>query len=225
MGIGVEFEGQTWDLEPDREFTFGRAGDLCIDESNLYLHRVVGVIRHHDGTWWLHNVGDWTELDIKTDRGSHHTMAPYTRLAVVAQLEVRFKAGKAKYMLRIVPPATPAGIDEVHVITDAPSTNRFGLIELNDDQRLMLAALCEPHLCEQEGEAVLPGNQVVANRLGWSITKFNRKLDYLCRRLAEEGVPGLQGERGERATARRQHLVEHVLKTGLITEDDLRLLD
>jgi hypothetical protein len=223
--ISVDFEGERWDLAPGSDFTFGRAGDICIDESNLYLHRVVGMLRHRGDTWWLHNVSEWSEIEIHSDSGSRHKMAPNTRVAVLSPCEVRFKAGKARYMINVVPKDPPRRADTLRVIADAPSTNRFGVVTLNDEQRLLLAALCEHRLVDSAEPVTLPPNQVVANRLGWSITKFNRKLDYLCRRLAKEGVAGLQAGRGDRATARREHLVDHVVTTGLITEADLELLD
>jgi hypothetical protein len=60
--------------------------------------------------------------------------------------------------------------------------------------------------------------------LGWTITKYNRKLDYLCRRLAEQGVEGMQGGSGAQASARRQLLVQHLAERGVITPSDLDLL-
>ena len=61
----------------------------------------------------------------------------------------------------------------------------------------------------------------MARRLDWSIAKFNRKLDYLCRRLAEQGVEGMQGGSGTLATARRARLVRHMVDRGLVTVADL----
>ncbi len=223
--VAVEFLDDRWELVPGHDFTFGRAADLCVDDSNLYLHRVVGLLRHSDDTWWLHNVGEWLELEIRTVKGNHHKMAPSTRLAVVSACDVRFAAGNAKYLINIIPKDPPRVREGFKVIADAPSTNRFAVIDLNDEQRLLLAALCEHQLQPSDGQRSLPSNNAVAVRLGWSVTKFNRKLDYLCRRLTSEGVAGLRGGRGERATARREHLVDHAITTGLISEDDLHLLD
>jgi hypothetical protein len=61
----------------------------------------------------------------------------------------------------------------------------------------------------------------VAVRLGWPLTKFNRKLDYLCLRLTKAGVRGLQGGRGAEATNRRWRLVEHAVAARLVNLDDL----
>jgi len=64
-----------------------------------------------------------------------------------------------------------------------------------------------------------------AERLGWTVTRFNRKLDNVCDKLDRVGVPGLRGGRGEYATNRRVRLVEHALAARLVTRADLPLLD
>jgi len=224
MSLSVEFLDEMWELEPGQDLSFGRAADLVVDESNLFLHRVLGVFRHARSTWWLHNAGEWLELEVRTDRGSTHSLVPGARVALVVPAMISFAAGKAKYAIRAVP-AEPLDDSEVRIVLDAPRTNRFGVIELNDEQRLVLTALCEKHLLDPSSNGSLPSNRAIAHRLGWSITKFNRKLDYLCRRLATAGVTGLKGAPGERAADRRLRLVEHALATELISSDDLDRLE
>lgn len=223
MTLIVEFDDDQWEVDPGRELTFGRAGDVCIDEANLHLHRVVGVFRHRNGHWWIHNVSSWLELEVRSGSGSRHVMAPNTRLAVLADLEVRFAAAKARYSIAASPVDPPPRARPVHVVAEAPSTSRFGVVQLNDEQRLLLVALCEHRLLGID--AGLPSNRAVSDRLGWSRTKFNRKLDYLCQRFDEEGVAGLRGAGSGRASTRRESLVDHVLTTGLITSSDLELLE
>ena len=70
----------------------------------------------------------------------------------------------------------------------------------------------------------LPANRAVARRLGWSITKFNRKLDNLCNRFAKLGVGGLRGSIDQLATDRRRRLVDHAVESGLIDRSQLVLL-
>ena len=62
-------------------------------------------------------------------------------------------------------------------------------------------------------------------RLGWKVTKFNRKLDNVCQKLADAGTRGLHGGPGKLASNRKARLVEHALSTRLVTEGDLALLD
>jgi hypothetical protein len=91
--------------------------------------------------------------------------------------------------------------------------------------RLVLA-LAEPAL-RGTGRAgsTLPSSGEAAQRLGWTTTKFNRKLDNVCQKLAAQGVRGLHGEPGRLASNRRARLVEYALAVRLVTRDDLHLLD
>ncbi len=222
MPLIVDFLSQRWELNTDAELSFGRAGDVTIDETNLYLHRVVGVFRYIGDTWWLQNLGDWVDIVVRTQQGSTHTLVPGSRVAIVTRAKIRFEAGLANYQLDATPIPLPADPAEVRIVVDVPSTNRFGFIELNDEQRLLLVALCEPRLTSEVTKP--PPNRATAHRLGWSITKFNRKLDYLCRSLTRAGVPGLKGRLGERASDRRLALIDHAVSTGLVEPADLRLL-
>ena len=67
----------------------------------------------------------------------------------------------------------------------------------------------------------MPSNREVAERLGWSAAKLNRKLDYLCRRLAEHGIEGVAGDSGKRATVRRIRAVEYLVGRRVLTVEDL----
>jgi hypothetical protein len=71
----------------------------------------------------------------------------------------------------------------------------------------------------------LPSSAAAAQRLGWSLTRFNRKLDNVCDKLDRQGVPGLRGGVAASATNRRVRLVEYAVASRLITRDDLPLLD
>ena len=69
-----------------------------------------------------------------------------------------------------------------------------------------------------------PASNVVAARLGWTPTKFNRKLDNVCDKLTKLGVRGLHGDAARLATSRKARLVEYALATQLVTAADLALL-
>ena len=71
----------------------------------------------------------------------------------------------------------------------------------------------------------LPSSAKAAERLGWTITRFNRKLDNVCDKLDRIGVKGLRGGPGALATNRRARLVEYAVASRLVTGDDLPLLD
>ena len=54
-------------------------------------------------------------------------------------------------------------------------------------------ALAEPVLRrEGTGMSELPTSAAAAHRLGWSITRFNRKLDNVCDKLDQLGVSGMR---------------------------------
>ena len=100
-------------------------------------------------------------------------------------------------------------------------TIALGDLLLTDEQRLLLLALGEGTLRDPHDADELPTNRAVARRLGWSITKFNRKLDNLCNRFTKLGVGGLRGSIDQLATDRRRRLVEHAIESGLITRSQL----
>ncbi len=71
----------------------------------------------------------------------------------------------------------------------------------------------------------MPSNQDVARRLGWTLTRVNRKLDNVCQKLAAQGIRGLHGAPGQLASNRRARLVEYAIAVRMVTRDDLALLD
>ena len=71
----------------------------------------------------------------------------------------------------------------------------------------------------------VPTSAQAAKRLGWQLTKFNRKLDNVCDKLDRMGVRGLRGGPGKLASNRRARLVEHAVFSRLVSSEDLPLLD
>ena len=99
-------------------------------------------------------------------------------------------------------------------------------LQLTDVQKLLVVALAEPMLRrDAAGVSEIPTNSAVAERLGWSMTTFNRRLDALCDKLDQMGVQGLRASRGKLATNRRARLVEYAVSSRLVAKTDLALLD
>ncbi len=203
---------------------FGRAGDLVID-SNPLLHRRLGRVVRSGGTWWVENVGSVIPLRVACEStGGFSLVPPGTRVALTARVSrVSFGAGSARYELTLVRSAADDDLVPVGVPPDG-TTTRAAELPLNTDQRLLLVVLCEARLRDPASPLVLPTNREVAARLGWSESKLNRKLDWLCERYARAGVAGLK-VRGGRARFRRRRLIEYALDSGLVGPDDLALLN
>ena len=227
LRLQVEYCGEVRAIETSDELTFGRAGDVRIDD-NRHLHRVLGRLWARGDQWWLSNEGSSISIQIAdADSRSNVVLAPGSEIALsFPNSIVRFRAGITDYELTLsVPDREDDGEDddEGEELWDDEfaDTVALGDIVLTDEQRLLLLALAEPTLRDPHVKQDLPANRAVARRLGWSITKFNRKLDNLCNRFAKLGVGGLRGSIDQLATDRRRRLVDHAIDSGLITGDQL----
>lgn len=222
VSLVIEFCGEEHTLTCVDSLTFGRRGDLMIDD-NPYLHRVVGCFVWRQGLWWLQNQGAKIGIEVRDCATSSRLSVASGQQAAIVPLAftVGFTAGPTSYELT---GRRHGGL--VHGDESAPpggtATIDFGIVPMSAEQHLLLVALCESRLLV--GSEVLPTNQAVATRLGWTITKFNRKLDHLCAKLSREGVRGLRGGPEGLATDRRQVLVDHATGVRLVTVDDLGLL-
>jgi hypothetical protein len=141
-----------------------------------------------------------------------------------------FEAGGRTYELRVevLSELTGFGLDPsaVEAETDgAELTTTASSLPLTDEQRLLLVALAEPRLRDVPGSEQMPTNRQIAHMFGWTITKFNRKLDGLCIKYAAAGIGGLRGSSDLLARDRRVRLTDHVVHAGIISAADLPLLD
>ena len=215
----VEFCGELRPVERE-PFTIGRDADLVIDDGNRFLHRQFLSLSSQQGVWLLANVGGQLTATVSDVEGRLEAfLAPGAVLPLVFDATVvRFTAGPTSYELtiRLGDPAFVASqVDE----NDNGDTT-IGRIAMTPDQ------LAEPALRGTgRAGAAMPSSAEAARRLGWTTTKFNRKLDNVCQKLAAQGVRGLHGEPGRLASNRRARLVEYALAVRLVTRDDLDLLD
>lgn len=223
--LTVEFAGEAFTVQPGSVFTVGREGDLAIDD-NLFLHRHFLTIENIEGLWLLSNVGTRLSATV-TDTGGRVQawLAPGARLPLVfAATAVIFSAGPTTYELTIH--VSEPAFRETQSFGEGDGLSTIGDVPLTHSQRVMILALAEPVLRrEGTGMSELPTSAQAAERLGWTLTRFNRKLDNVCDKLDRIGVPGLRGGVRSYATNRRVRLVEHALAARLVTRDDLPLLD
>jgi len=223
--LTIDFAGELTELDPGSTFTIGRDGDLSLDD-NPYLHRTFLVIGFNDGMWWVHNEGSRLAAGLTDERGlMRSTLAPGARLPLVfTRTSLTFSAGGTTYELlldceiasyRAVPTRRLDGGDT----TITPTS-------FTESQLLAVLALAEPVLRRVgTGSSSVPTAVEAARRLGWTQTRFNRKLDNVCDKLTRAGVAGLRGTGSSSASNRRLRLVEYAVSTLLVTSADLRLLD
>ncbi|MEL6985524.1 MAG: hypothetical protein AAFO29_24040, partial [Actinomycetota bacterium] len=212
-----------------RTFSFGRSADLSIDD-NRHLHRRLGQLEYADGLWWLHNVGSALTIEV-IDRNSPSrlALAPGATMALVfEECALRFQAGSTSYELDVdvplSPPDSAAGPEGDGAVADGTRTVTGAELVFTPDQLRCILALAESRLVDPS-IVELPTNRAAAARLGWKLTKFNRKLDNVCTKMANAGVAGLHGDLGALAVKRRERLVEFALASHLVSLDDLTLLD
>lgn len=219
--LTVEFIDERIHLGPGDSLRFGRQGDLVVDD-NPFLHRVVGRFSFREGFWWLQNHGSRTELAVtETATGARSTLGPGQQAPLIATaFTVTFTAGPTHYELLCVREGPEFTTDDTGVPVGT-ATIDFGVIPLSHEQHLLLVALCEQRLT---GHDTVPTNQAIADRLDWTLTKFNRKLDAVCSKLSRQGVRGLRGSVNSLASDRRTVLVQHALQARLVTVDDLGIL-
>ncbi|MDR0593288.1 MAG: hypothetical protein LBG60_08560 [Bifidobacteriaceae bacterium] len=221
----LEFDGERHPLPKDRPFVVGREGDLVVDD-NPYLHRRLLQIEFESGFWWLANVGGRIAATISDPAsGMQAWLPPGARLPLTfANTAVVFTAGPCTYTLTVWTD-TPIWRDWTGQRSLGGVTTQ-GAISLTVSQRLLIVALAESMLRRETGSsAPLVSNAEAARRLGWTQTRFNRKLDNVCDKLDRLGVDGVRGGPGDLATGRRARLVEYAVSTGLVTPVDLQLLD
>ncbi|WP_374006856.1 hypothetical protein [Leifsonia sp. LS-T14] len=223
--LTVEFCGEVYWVDPASEFGIGREAELTIDD-NPYLHRRFLTVGHDFGMWWLSNVGTLLTATVTDATGTMQAwLAPGAKLPIVFQtMHVMFSAGATTYDFTI---SSDEDYFNTAVQVDSSGGSTTVLpVTLTTTQRQLIVALAEGILTQTiPGRGTIPTSAEAAERLGWSMTTFNRKLDNVCDKLDKLGVAGLRGGRDKLATNRRARLVEYAVTTRLVGVEDLPLLE
>jgi hypothetical protein len=227
-GITLVFCGEEFPAVPGAPLTIGRSGDVEIDD-NPYLHRNFLVVLEEGGLWWLSNVGSTLTATVADDKGLFQAwLAPGARIPLALdRIMVWFTAGPTTYDFEIIVdnPAF-ASVAPDPATQDHSGDVTVGRVSFTPDQKLLMVALCEGFLLRgHSGTSQVPSSAAAAARIGWTVTRFNRKLDNVCQKLADAGTRGLHGGPGRLASNRKARLVEHALSTRLVTVHDLPSLD
>ena len=225
MKARVDFCGEVHLVPEDRPLVVGRDGDVAIDD-NPYLHRRFLEITRANGMVWLANVGSQLSATVSDADGLMQAwLRPGAKVPLVfGRTVVWFTAGPTTY--------------EFDVLQDEPSfqtmtkpepdigVTTIGRMAFTPDQKLLILALAENILRRGDrGAGTIPSSTVAAQRLGWTLTKFNRKLDNVCQKVARGGVRGLHGNPDRLASNRKARLVEHAVAARLVTVEDLALIE
>ncbi|GAA1442523.1 hypothetical protein GCM10009641_57310 [Mycobacterium cookii] len=221
----VEFCGEEHAVHPDQTFSVGRDADLVVDD-NAYLHRRLIEFAHHDGFWWLRNVGSRLSVTVSGEAGRLQSwVGPGSSVPLVLPaVSVLFSAGGTTYEIDVR--AEVPVFESVSHGGDSDSDATLGAVDLTPTQFQLVLALAEQTLRRAgTGLADLPTNATAAQRLGWSTTTFNRKLDNVCDKFDRAGVKGMRGGPERLATQRRARLVEYAVAARIVTAQHLPLLD
>src|SRR5690606_28421370 len=220
----VGLAGAWFHAEPDAELTIGREGAVQVADTP-FLHRRLLHLGRSDGLWWVSNTGSRLSATVcDASTGAQSWLPPGARLPLVfAVTTVVFTAGPTTYEL-LVHVDQPTYTEPPPVQVGDETT--IGAVDATVTQRQAIVALAEP-MRRREGSSVseIPSSAQAAERLGWALTRFNRKLDNVCDKLDKQGVAGLRGGPGRLASNRRTRLVEYAVGSRLVTSADLVLLD
>jgi len=223
----LDFSGEIHRVSAADTFVIGRGGDLDIDD-NPYLHRRFLVFAYAEGLWWIANEGSRLSATLTDGEGLVQSrLAPGARIPLVfPRLILTFSAGPTTYEINLVTSGEDhfSGIDGVRQSTGQTT---IGVTPMTRSQLLPARARAGRVLNRAgPGAAEIPSSAAAAARLGWPLTKFNRKLDNVCEKLDRVGVRGLRGGRmAGAASNRRTALVEHAVSTLMVTAEDLYMLD
>jgi hypothetical protein len=183
-------------------------------------------LAHSGGLWWLTNSGSRLSATVSdTDGLLQSWLAPGAAVPLVLpRTVVLFTAGATTYEVEVQVSSSYAPTGTLRPSDDGTTT--LAPPVLTESQYLLVLALAEPLLkLGGRGRTDIPSSAEAARRLGWPMTRFNRKLDNVCQKLARSGVRGLHGGPGVLASGRRARLVEYAVSSRLVSRDSLYLLE
>jgi len=224
--VTIECSGARYPIEVGRSFTIGREADLTLDAENPFLHRTFLTIDNRSGLWWLNNVGSRLSATVSArSSGMEAWLSPGGCLPLVfPTVFVCATAGDTTYDFEVYCDDAPFQSVAFEVFPEDADVT-IGTVTLTNDQRLLIVALAENVLRNfDRGAGSVPTSVDAADRLGWTLTKFNRKLDNVCSKFEQLGVAGLHGGPTRLAVSRKARLVEYSVGAGIVTRTDLDLL-
>lgn len=227
VSLGLECCGESIDIDT-LPFTIGREADYVVaDDPDLPGH-FLQLFAGPDGAPMLANIGsELTATVSDADGRMGTTLVPGAVMPVLpGETLVRFAAGSSGYELTIERGAASPVPELADHLPEDPRVAVVEPVGLTEDQTLLLLSIAEFAL--RTGTSAVPRIPTTvesARRIGWTTTTFNRTLGGVCEELARHGIGGLRGDSDTHPSHRKAHLVEYVLTSRILTEDDLPLLD
>ena len=228
MQLIVMYESRTWRVRPGAVFTFGRASACCavLPAIDHGLSRNAGSIRHHDGSWWLHNDSTSSALCVLGDRGFRVDLPPGLQIPLQqwhAKVQLNGVLGRHTLWLRLPDlddvPDLPEEVPGTAVAAETPETSTRHRAPLTSSDRLVLAARFEAYLTWRHAADPAPRSaRETAERIGWQAHTVAKRCENIRERYVRTGVPGLRGPRA------LDELALLLISTGELTAEDLRLL-
>jgi hypothetical protein len=219
VSLVVVAAGDTHRVEPGEPFTFGRAATctVCLDPDDPAISRVAGEVSLSGDVWFVTNRSRSRQFAVVDRFGLRHVLGPGQRDPVEGRIRVIVDGAHGSHELVFSGPL-PAET-EPEALSGQPTSAGDGVL-INDADRRALVALFAGYLHEGPRYDPAPKSYAAAAaRLGWPRTTLVKRIEYLRTRLSAAGVPHMQGWNALSA------LAEYALTTGLITRDDLQLLD
>lgn len=222
--LTLSHDGRTRSLDSG-EILVGRMAEFPIGEGNPFVHRTIGRFIYQYAIWWVENRAEHFPLLLTSEDGSRVELpslstgnGPATAALTGPTFRIQFRAGGQSYVIDgTIATSVQFPSLELDGIPESTGDETVRSIRLTEDEQRLLDALAQPVLASPNaGPDALPSNRVVARQLGWTDTKLNRKLDYLCTRLTKQGYQGLKGDLGGEAKLRRWRLVEYAISHGLV---------
>lgn len=219
QSLVVTVDGVRREIAADSSFSFGRASGctVCLDPDDPAISRLAGEIERAGDVWLVVNRSRSRQFAVVDQYGLRRVLGPGQREPVDGRVRVIVDGANASHELIVEGP--PAGIVAADDATGLPTSAGHGVI-INDADRHALVALFAGYL--QEGPRYDPNPKsyaAAAARLGWPRTTLVKRIEYLRTRLANAGVPNMQGWNA------LSSLAEYALTTGMITREDLRLIE
>lgn len=237
--LTIEFVGERHDIETG-PFVIGSRAHLNLDVASAVPERLLELWTS-DGVWLLRQLERGPRVSLHGGGWRADVSAVAAVPLVLAEHRIVIDAPPSSYEVELRmgrPLFVPAPGDDVRVIDDEPHVIPSGMsalggeevapldVGLNREQRVLLTALAAPVLRGGAGAlSDIPSSVEAAHLLGWPVTKFNRKLDTVCAKLAKAGITGLHGGADRPALNRRTRLVQVVVAHGVVSGADLALLN